>query len=185
MVRLLMNKRLYGRVLKRIFTYEARSERSRCCASSRRRKDSLLRRRFLHGCGALAIRARLRVASWSSTGLRISCLPCCRPVARRLWMRETWLQVMLLVAEAGRSGERYILSNGFAELADIIANLAALTSAKPPNRHLPFPAAITLATAWETWSRIMGTASPLSVEAIRLMKARLRATPRKLRRNWA
>jgi dihydroflavonol-4-reductase len=89
---------------------------------------------------------------------------------------------MLRVAEAGRSGERYILSNGFAELADIVANLAALTNAKPPNRHLPYPAAITLATAWETWSRITGIASPLSVEAIRLMNARLRATSAKAER---
>jgi hypothetical protein len=30
---------------------------------------------------------------------------------------------MLRIAEIGRSGERYILTSGFAELADIIANL--------------------------------------------------------------
>jgi dihydroflavonol-4-reductase len=86
---------------------------------------------------------------------------------------------MLRIAEIGRSGERYILSGEFAELADIIANLAASTGAKPPKRHIPFPAAVALATAVETWSRITGTDSPMSVEAIRLMNARLQVTSTK------
>jgi nucleoside-diphosphate-sugar epimerase len=86
---------------------------------------------------------------------------------------------MLRIAEIGRSGERYILSGGFAELADIISNLAALTGAKPPKRQIPFAAAVALATAAETWSRITGTTSPMSVEAIRLMNARLRVTSAK------
>jgi dihydroflavonol-4-reductase len=86
---------------------------------------------------------------------------------------------MLRIAEAGRSGERYILSGGFFELADIIAHLAALTGVKPPKRHIPFAAAVALATAAETWSRITGTTSPMSAEAIRLMNARLRVTSAK------
>jgi dihydroflavonol-4-reductase len=86
---------------------------------------------------------------------------------------------MLRIAESGHSGERYILSGDFAELADIIANLAALSGAKPPKRHIPFAAAVALATAAETWSRITRTASPMSVEAIRLMNARLRVTAAK------
>ncbi len=86
---------------------------------------------------------------------------------------------MLRVAEIGWSGERYILSSDFVELADIIANLAALTDAKPPKRHIPYAAAVALATASETWSRITGTTSPLSVEAIRLMNARLRVNSAK------
>ena len=86
---------------------------------------------------------------------------------------------MLRIAEIGQSGERYILSGGFSELADIITNLAALTGAKPPKRHIPFSAVVALATAVETWSRITGTTSPMSVEAIRLMNARLRVTSAK------
>jgi dihydroflavonol-4-reductase len=86
---------------------------------------------------------------------------------------------MLRIAEIGRSGERYILSGGFAELADIISNLAALTGAKPPKRQIPFAAAVALATAAEIWSRITGTTSPMSVEAIRLMNERLRVTSAK------
>jgi dihydroflavonol-4-reductase len=62
---------------------------------------------------------------------------------------------MLRVAEIGWSGERYILSGDFVEVADIIANLAALTDAKPPKRHIPYAAAVALATASETWWRTM------------------------------
>jgi dihydroflavonol-4-reductase len=86
---------------------------------------------------------------------------------------------MLRIAQVGRSGERYILSGGFAELTDIVANLAALTGVKPPKRQIPFGAAIALATAAETWSRITGNDSPMSVEAIRLMNACLRVTAAK------
>jgi dihydroflavonol-4-reductase len=83
---------------------------------------------------------------------------------------------MLRIAQIGRSGERYILSGGFAELADIVANLTALAGGKPPKRRIPFAVAIALATAAETWSRITGNNSPMSVEAIRLMNARLSVT---------
>ena len=86
---------------------------------------------------------------------------------------------MLRVAEIGRSGERYILGGSFIELADIIASLARLTGAKPPQRRIPFAAILALATMSETWSRITGTSSPLSVDAICLMNARLRVTSAK------
>jgi dihydroflavonol-4-reductase len=86
---------------------------------------------------------------------------------------------MLRIAESGRSGERYILSGGFVEFADILAELASLTGAKPPKWRIPFSGAVVLATAVETWSRIRRTASPMSVEAIRLMNARRHLTSAK------
>lgn len=79
---------------------------------------------------------------------------------------------MLRIAESGRSGERYILSGGFAELAEILSSPAALTGRKPPTRRIPFAVAVALATVFETWSRITGRAGPMSVEGIRLMNAR-------------
>jgi dihydroflavonol-4-reductase len=110
---------------------------------------------------------------------RISCPQWFHRVAPRLWMHGTWH----LACSAWRKSaapESDISSVGtFAELAYIIANLAALTGAKPPKRHIPFSAAIALATAVETWSRMTGTISPMSVEAIRLMNARLRVTSAK------
>ena len=86
---------------------------------------------------------------------------------------------ILRMAEIGRWGERYILSGNFVELGDIFANLASLTGAKPPTRKMPFVAAMALAFGAETWSRITGIASPMSVDAIRLMNARLRVTSSK------
>jgi dihydroflavonol-4-reductase len=86
---------------------------------------------------------------------------------------------MLRIAESGRSGQRYILSGGFVEFADVLAELASLTSTKPPKWRIPFAAAVALATAVETWSRIRGTASPMSLEAIRLMNTRRHVTSAK------
>lgn len=83
---------------------------------------------------------------------------------------------MLRIAEMGCPGERYILSGTFVELGDLLANLAALTGATAPTRKIPFAIAVALATVVETWSRITRTSSPMSVEAIRLMNARLHVT---------
>ena len=78
-----------------------------------------------------------------------------------------------------RGGGFFDQAGGFAELTELITNLAALTGVKPPKRRIPFRAAIALATAAETWSRITGNDSPMSVEGIRLMNARLRVTAAK------
>ena len=86
---------------------------------------------------------------------------------------------MLRMAEIGRSGERYILSGSFVELGDLFANLAALTAATAPTRSIPFAVALALAIGAETWCRATHTVSPMSVEAIRLMNARLRVTSAK------
>jgi dihydroflavonol-4-reductase len=49
----------------------------------------------------------------------------------------------------------------------------------PGGLTIPFVVAIALATAAETWSRITGNDSPMSVEAIHLMNARLHVTAAK------
>ena len=83
---------------------------------------------------------------------------------------------MLRMAQGGRSGERYILSSGYVDLSEIITNLAVLTGAKPPKAKMPFAAALAVATMAQTWSRITGKPSSISVEAIRLMNARLKVS---------
>lgn len=57
--------------------------------------------------------------------------------------------------------------------------LAAFTGTKALNRKMPFAAAMALAIAAETWSRITRTPSPMSVDAIRSMNAGLRVTSAK------
>jgi dihydroflavonol-4-reductase len=86
---------------------------------------------------------------------------------------------MLRVAQSGRSGERYILSGEFAELGEIVAALGKLTGAKAPKVRMPYWGALAFAAASETWSRISGAPSVVSVQAIRLMNARLSVTSAK------
>jgi dihydroflavonol-4-reductase len=89
---------------------------------------------------------------------------------------------MLRIAESGRSGERYILGGGYAELGEIVANLGALTGTKPPKMRIPYLGALAFAAAAETWSRITRTPSVISLAAIRLMNARLAVTSAKAQR---
>jgi dihydroflavonol-4-reductase len=89
---------------------------------------------------------------------------------------------MLRIAEMGRSGERYILSGPFAELGEIITRLAALSRGKAPKMRLPFAGAMALAAFAETWSRVTHKPTPLSIEGIRLMNARLAVTAAKAQR---
>ena len=89
---------------------------------------------------------------------------------------------MLRIAEAGRSGERYILSGRFVELSEIVAILSKLTATKTPKMQLPFAGAMALAAGAETWSRFTRQPSPLSLESVRIMHARLAVTAAKAQR---
>jgi nucleoside-diphosphate-sugar epimerase len=86
---------------------------------------------------------------------------------------------MLRIAEAGRSGERYVLSGPFVALSDIITSLAVLTGTKPPTFRLPYPGALALAAAAQTWSRITRQPNVLSIEGVRIMNAHLAVTSAK------
>lgn len=89
---------------------------------------------------------------------------------------------MLRIAEAGRSGERYILADGFVDLGELLVNLSALAGTKPPKMRIPYVGALAIAAVAETWSRITGKASAISIEGIRLMHARLQVTSAKAQR---
>jgi len=89
---------------------------------------------------------------------------------------------MLRIAEVGRSGERYILSGDFADLESIVRKLAVATGAKAPGARLPFAGALVMAAFAETWSRLTGTPSVMSLEGIRLMNARLAVTAARAQR---
>jgi dihydroflavonol-4-reductase len=89
---------------------------------------------------------------------------------------------MLRIAEAGRSGERYILSGRYVDLGEILKGLAALTAGKAPQMRIPFAGALAVAAFAETWSRITRKSSPITLEGIRLMNARLAVTAAKAER---
>jgi nucleoside-diphosphate-sugar epimerase len=89
---------------------------------------------------------------------------------------------MLRIAEVGRPGERYILSGPFVSLSEIVTRLATLSQGKPPKVHIPFAGAMALAAFAETWSRVTHKPTPLSIEGIRIMNARLAVTAAKAQR---
>ena len=89
---------------------------------------------------------------------------------------------MLRIAEVGRAGERYILSGRYVDLGEILTGLAALSAGKPPRIRIPFAGALTVAAMAETWSRITGKSSPITLEGIRLMNARLAVNAAKAER---
>lgn len=89
---------------------------------------------------------------------------------------------MLRIAETGRAGERYILSGPLMNLEEIIRKLAAATGTQAPTARLPFAGALVLAAFAETWSRLTGAPSVMSLESIRLMNARLAVTAAKAER---
>lgn len=89
---------------------------------------------------------------------------------------------MVRIAEAGRSGERYILGGEFAELGEIMSSLGRLTGTRPPKLRIRYVGALAFAATAETWSRITGKPSVVSLAAIRLMNARLAVTSAKAQR---
>jgi dihydroflavonol-4-reductase len=86
---------------------------------------------------------------------------------------------MLRIAEVGQSGERYILSGRYVDLGEILTGLATLTATKPPKLRIPFAGMLSIAAVAEMWSRITGKSSPITLEGIRLMNARLAVTAAK------
>ncbi len=86
---------------------------------------------------------------------------------------------MLRIAEVGRSAERYILSGRYVDLGEILTGLATLTAGKAPKMRIPFAVMMSIAAVAETWSRITGQSSPITLEGIRLMNARLCVTAAK------
>jgi dihydroflavonol-4-reductase len=89
---------------------------------------------------------------------------------------------MLRVAEVGRSGEQYILSSRYVDLAELIGLLAAATGQPAPNGRIPYSLAWILASLAEGWSRVSGRPSSMSSEAVQLMNARLAVSAAKAER---
>jgi dihydroflavonol-4-reductase len=78
----------------------------------------------------------------------------------------------LTAMDRGHSGERYIVGGRYFELAETLATLERVTGIPAPKRHIPYPLALTVGFASQSWSRISGQASLLTVEAIKTMHAR-------------
>lgn len=81
-------------------------------------------------------------------------------------------RTILTAVDRGHSGERYIVGGRYFSLADALLTLERVTGVPGPRRTIPYPLALAVGFASETWSRISGQSSLLTVEAVRTMHAR-------------
>jgi dihydroflavonol-4-reductase len=89
---------------------------------------------------------------------------------------------MVRAARQGRSGEKYILAGDFVTLGDVTELLARVTGLPAARRRIPYPIALTYAALAQTWARLTGGKSLLTVAAVRMMQARLRVSSAKAER---
>ncbi|MCT7661516.1 NAD-dependent epimerase/dehydratase family protein [Mycobacterium deserti] len=80
-------------------------------------------------------------------------------------------RAMILAAEHGRVGERYLISEKMISNADVVRIAAEAAGMPPPTRSLPLPAAYALAAIGTVKGRLRGTDEQLSLGSLRLMRA--------------
>ena len=79
----------------------------------------------------------------------------------------------LLAFHHGRPGERYILGGQDMTLREILAQIAELVGRKPPRICLPHAAVLPAAFVAEAFARVLGRATRLTVEGVRMSKKRM------------
>jgi dihydroflavonol-4-reductase len=80
-------------------------------------------------------------------------------------------RALILAAERGRVGERYLISEKMISNADVISIAAEAAGVGPPAKSIPLPVAYALATLGTVKARLRGTDERLSLGSMRLMRA--------------
>jgi dihydroflavonol-4-reductase len=83
---------------------------------------------------------------------------------------------MIRAAERGSRGGRYILAGDFFTLGDVADTLARVTGRPAPRARIPYPVAWTYAAVAQTWARLTGGETLVTLAGVRLMHARLRVS---------
>lgn len=78
---------------------------------------------------------------------------------------------MILAAERGRPGERYLVSERMIGNADVVRIAAEAVGVPAPSRTAPLPLAYLLAALGTARSRLLGSDERLTLNALRLMRA--------------
>jgi dihydroflavonol-4-reductase len=78
---------------------------------------------------------------------------------------------MILAAERGRVGERYLVSEKMISNAEVVRIAAQAAGVPAPSRVLPLPLTYALAALGTAKSRLRGTDERLTLNAVRLMRA--------------
>ena len=80
-------------------------------------------------------------------------------------------RAMILAAEHGRPGERYLISEKMISNAEVVRIAAEAAGVPAPTRRLPLPVAYALAALGTAKQRLRGTDERLNLNALRLMRA--------------
>ncbi|RAV11334.1 NAD-dependent dehydratase [Mycolicibacterium sp. GF69] len=80
-------------------------------------------------------------------------------------------RAMILAAEHGRIGERYLISEKMISNADVVRIAAEAAGMPAPTKSIPLPVSYAMATLGTVKARLTGTDEKLSLESLRLMRA--------------
>lgn len=78
---------------------------------------------------------------------------------------------MILAAEHGRVGERYLISEKMISNAEVVRIAATAAGVPAPTKTIPLPLAYAMAAMGSVKSRLRGTDERLNLNALRLMRA--------------
>ncbi|HYZ66811.1 MAG TPA: NAD-dependent epimerase/dehydratase family protein, partial [Mycobacterium sp.] len=78
---------------------------------------------------------------------------------------------MILAAERGRVGERYLISEKMISNADVVRIAAEAAGVSAPTRSVPLPMSYAMAIAGSVKAKLRGTDERLSLGSLRLMRA--------------
>jgi dihydroflavonol-4-reductase len=80
-------------------------------------------------------------------------------------------RAMILAAEKGRVGERYLISEKMISNADVARIAAEAAGVPPPPKKIPLAMSYAMATLGSIKARLKGTDERLSLDSLRLMRA--------------
>ncbi|MCV7199256.1 NAD-dependent epimerase/dehydratase family protein [Mycobacterium angelicum] len=80
-------------------------------------------------------------------------------------------RAMILAAERGRSGERYLISERMMPLNEVIRIAADEAGVRPPQRSIPVPVLYALGALGSLKARISGKDTELSLQSVRMARA--------------
>jgi dihydroflavonol-4-reductase len=84
---------------------------------------------------------------------------------------EDAARAMILAAERGRVGERYLISEKMISNADVVRIAAEAAGVPAPTKSIPLPMSYALAVAGSVKGKLRGTDERLSLGSLRLMRA--------------
>ena len=80
-------------------------------------------------------------------------------------------RAMILAADRGRVGERYLISEKMISNADVVRIAAEAAGVPAPTKSIPLPMSYALAAVGSVKAKLRGTDEQLSLASLRLMRA--------------